>query len=213
MMARAVRRAAVALVLALPAASQGPAPAQTAAAILASHPPTLVARLMREKVVIVGNGETKGGAPGAMLTALVIFEQPRDRALRLLAQTARQSEYRPELKRVETVERDENTTVDEHRMRIMLMQIDYRVRTRYDLEHGRISWKIDPDFENDLEDLEGSWELYALAEKRTLGRFGTRVSIGPALPIWVQEYATRQNLPQTMERMRRWVDSNGTYRP
>ena len=33
------------------------------------------------------------------------------------------------------------------------------------------------------------------------------------LPVWLQDYATRQNVPQTMEHVRRWVDSGGTYRP
>jgi len=161
--------------------------------------------------VFVGGAGSDGD--GTLMTALVVFEQPRSRAMRLLSQTARQGEYRPELKRVETVERGDQMVVDEHQMKIMFMQIDYRVRTHYDFERSRISWKLDPDFENDLEEIEGSWELYEMDENRTLGRFGTKVSVGKAMPIWLQNYATRRNLPQMMERMRRWVDSDGTYRP
>jgi len=189
-----------------------PARAQGAAAVLARHPKPVVEQLMREKIVIVSDGAESNGA-GSMVTALVIFEQPRKRTLRMLSQTARQHEYRPELESVETVERGEGTAIDEHQMKIMFMEIDYRVRTRYDHERARISWKIDPSFDNDLEDLEGYWELYEFDGNRTLGRFGTRVSMGPALPVWIQDYATRKNLPESMDRMRRWVDSNGTYRP
>ena len=93
------------------------------------------------------------------------------------------------------------------------LEIDYRVRTHYDYERSRIDWKLDPNFDNDLQDIEGYWELYELDENRTLGKFGTRVSVGQAMPIWLQDYATRKNVPQTMDRMRRWVDSDGTYRP
>lgn len=183
----------------------------SAADILAAQPKAVIERLMRDKLVILGDPNQNG--PG-MLNALVVFEQPRKRALRLLSQTGRQGEYRPELKRIETVKQNQDgTAIDEHQMKIMFMQIDYRVRTHYDFEAGRISWKMDPDFDNDLEDIEGYWELYELDAERTLGRFGTRVSVGPAMPIWLQDYATRKNLPQMMERMRRWVDSNGTYRP
>lgn len=198
------------LALALLVAPAPPALARSAAAVLAAHPPPLVERLMREKIVVVDPGSN---GDGSMVTALVVFEQPRGHTLHLLSETARQAEYRPELKRIETVERRNGTSIDEHRMKIMFMQIDYRVRTRYDPKRSRISWKIDPSFENDLQDLEGFWELYELDARRTLGRFGTRVSVGPALPVWVQDYATRKNLPQTMDRMRRWVDSDGTYRP
>ena len=65
----------------------------------------------------------------------------------------------------------------------------------------------------DLEHVEGFWQLYELSSSQTLGRFGTRVQVGTALPVWLQDYATRQNVPQTMEHVRRWVDSGGTYRP
>ena len=208
-----LRALALLVAAALPAllvAAPTPALARGAAAVLAAHPTPLVERLMREKIVVVDPGSNGNGS---MVTALVVFEQPRGRTLHLLSETARQAEYRPELKRIETVARNNGTSIDEHQMKIMFMQIDYRVRTRYDPKRSRISWKIDPNFENDLEDLEGFWELYELDARRTLGRFGTRVSVGPALPVWVQDYATRKNLPQTMDRMRRWVDSDGTYRP
>lgn len=197
--------------------ASAPAGAQTAAAVLARHPPPVVERLMRDKIVIVSDAKPESNAHsnghGSMVRALVVFQQPRERALRLLSQTARQPEYRPELERVETVKRGDGTAVDEHQMKIMFMQIDYHVRTKYDYERSRISWEIDPSYQNDLQDLEGYWELYELDEKRTLARFGTRVNVGPALPVWIQDYATRKNVPETMERMRRWVDSNGTYRP
>ena len=98
-------------------------------------------------------------------------------------------------------------------MKIMFMAIDYRLRTHFDWEGARIWWELDPAFDNHLESVEGFWELFDLDGQRTLGRFGTRVSVGPALPEWLQDYATRKNLPQTMEHVRRWIDSGGTYRP
>jgi len=201
--------AALAALVSVPATAS----AQSAAAILATHPRPVVEKLMRDKIVILSSNDPASNGAGTMVVGLVVFEQPRARALRLLSQTARQPEYRPELESVETVQRGDKTAVDEHQMKIMFLQIDYRVRTQYDFEKARISWKIDPAFENDLQDLEGYWELYELDEGRTLGRFGTRVHMGAALPVWLQDYATRKNVPQTMERMRRWVDSNGTYRP
>ena len=67
--------------------------------------------------------------------------------------------------------------------------------------------------ENDLRDVSGFWQLYDLDETHTLARFGTRVDVGPALPGFLQDYATRKNVPQTMDHVRRWVDSNGTWRP
>lgn len=193
------------------AAAKPRADQETAGDILGAYPESVTRRLMRDKFVMIDNGG--GQNASGLVQALVVFEQPRSRTLLLLAQTARQTEYRPELKSVETVARSEGATTDEHRMKIMFMKIDYHVRTHYDYKRSRISWKLDPDFDNDLEEIEGYWELYELDEHRTLGKFGTKVSMGPAMPLWLQEYATRKNVPQTLNRMRRWVDSNGTYRP
>ena len=199
----------VCFLLAPPAASS----AETAAQVLARYRQPVIERLMQEKVVFLGNADPAANGDKSLMTALVVFEQPRSRAMRMLSQTARQGEYRPELKRVETVKRWDQMVLDEHQMRIMFMRIDYRVRTHYDFKRSKITWTLDPDFDNDLEVIEGSWELYEIDEDHTLGHFGTKVSVGKAMPIWLQNYATSRNLPQMMERIRRWVDSDGTYRP
>jgi hypothetical protein len=139
----------------------------------------------------------------------VIFEQPVSRAFGLLAQTARQREYRPELDSIETVERLGDGTVDEHRLRMMFIDIRYRLRSRVDAAKRRIQWELAPGFDNDLARVDGSWELYALEEGRTLGVFGTVVEVGAGLPAFLQDYVTRKNLPRTLERCRRWVDGDG----
>jgi hypothetical protein len=204
---------AVLLVGAIPApAGSSPPASDTAANILDGQSERVVKRLMKEKLVVLRPASTGDGADG-YVRALVVFAQPRRRTLRLLSQTARHDEFRPELKRVRSLQWSDAGTVDEHRMKFMFMQIDYRLRTHFDFEAGRIWWELDPDFQNDFRTIEGFWELFEMDPGQTLGRFGTRVDVGPTLPIWLQDYATRKNLPKTLERVQRWVDSNGTYRP
>lgn len=147
------------------------------------------------------------------LEALVLFERPKPRVLRLLSQTARQAEYRADVRGIETIERYDDGSLDEHRMRIMFLKLAYRIRYQIDFEIGRISWKLDPDFENSLQSLEGFWEFYRLDDQRTLARFGTAVEVAPALPAFVQEIVTRRKLPGSIEHCRKWVNSDGTYRP
>jgi hypothetical protein len=147
------------------------------------------------------------------LEALVLFEQPKPRVLRLLSQTARQKEYRADVKSIETIEYYDNGSLDEHRMRIMFVKVAYRVRYQIDFDTGRMSWRLDPDFENSLQALEGFWEFYELDDERTLARFGTAVEVAPALPAFVQDMVTRTKLPGSIEHCRKWVNSDGTYRP
>jgi len=199
----ASRRVAVALLLAAaPAAAQG---GPDGPAIVAELPSDLRERLQAQKAVLAGHAESST----VSAQGYVIFEQPVERVFQLLAQTARQAEYRPELESIETVARLDDGTIDEHRIRILFIGLCYRLRSHLDAAHRRISWELDPSFENELRRVEGSWELHALDARRTLGVFRTTVEVGSGIPSFVQDYLTRRNLPGTLERCRRWVDADG----
>lgn len=203
--------AAVALALVPGPAAADLFRAASAEELLARQPPSVVKRLEAKKLVILtpeqGNGDDH------WVRALAIFERPREQVMRLVAQSARQIEYRPEITEIETVERFPNGTVDEHHLRVLFVKLAYRLRAQIDYGEGRAWWSLDENFANDLRRLDGYWEFYELGPARTLGAFGTVVDIGPALPGFLQDFATRKNVPQTVDRTRRWVDSDGTWRP
>jgi hypothetical protein len=179
--------------------------------ILSRQPGALRERLEEEKVVILT--PEAGAGVDHWVRALAIFERPREEVMHLIAQSARQIEYRPEITAIETVEHFPNGTVDEHYLRILFVKLTYRLRAQIDYAKGRAWWGLDERFANDLRRLDGYWEFYELGPARTLGAFGTVVDIGPALPGFLQDVATRKNVPQTVDRTRRWVDSNGAWRP
>jgi hypothetical protein len=181
----------------------------TATAVLTQYPSDVVQRLHEKKLVLLPSAHGQSDYVGA----LVLFEQPRQKALKLLSQTARQIEYIPEIDSIESVRRSGSMSVDKHCLRIMFIRIDYRILTRFDAKSARIWWDLDPDYDNDLHLLKGFWELYEMDAERTLGHFGTRVEVGPILPAYFQEIATRRQVPRIMERVRYWVDSDGSYRP
>lgn len=201
---------ALALLCCAGPAHADPARAASAEELLARQPPEVVRQLERDKVVIL---TAEPGPDGQWVKALAIFERPRDEVMRLIAQSTRQIEYRPEINHIETVGRFPNGTVDEQRLRIMFVGLTYRLREQIDYAQGRAWWSLDESFDNDLQRLDGYWDFYALGPERTLGAFGTVVNIGPALPGFLQDFATRKNVPQTVDRTRRWVDSGGTWRP
>ncbi len=196
------------------AATAGAAkPPTTAESILANQPPGLVERLYANKSVVLQEVGDDNLPAAGFVHALVIFEQPRNRVMRLLSQTTRHIEFRPELSAIEAIEWLDSGVVDEHRLRIMFVNVTYRLHNQWDFEAVRITWRLDPSFENRVRRLEGYWEFYELERDRTLGRFGTLVDVGPAMPGFLQDLITRKNVPRAIERARRWVDSDGRYRP
>ena len=106
---------------------------------LAGEPPELVQRFLDEKVVLLSASEPRDRSGPTQVRALVLFERPQSRVIQLLLQTARQIEYRPDLEKVETVERFSNGEVDVQEMRIMLVRISYWLRYQWDVSAGRIS--------------------------------------------------------------------------
>lgn len=181
-------------------------------AVLAGEPADVVARLGEDRLVVLPAG---GEEAGGYVLAYVVFERPREQVLALLSQAERQPEYRPEIESVRTVRRFENGRVDEQRIRIAFQPLVYRLVYTRHAETGRVSWALDPEFENDLRRMEGFWELYDFrrAPARTLGRFGSSVDVGPALPALVQRTLTRKTVLRYVDHTRRWVDSGGTWRP
>jgi hypothetical protein len=177
-------------------------------------PPALLTELERDHVLIEDGDEgTESREDHGATRALVLFQQPRAEVLRLLASTPRQKEYRPELSRLEVIEASEKGDVVEYRVSFMLTTLRYRARHGWDFAKGLVWWSLDPSFHNDMRVLDGLWELRALDPHRTLGRFSTRIDLGPALPAFLQEYATRKKLPESMDAVRHWVDSLGSWRP
>ena len=198
--------ARLALLLLLPLLSG----ATAGESLLATEPAELVARLRGTGLVVLEDVAASGA--DSFVVAYVLFDRPRSRAMALVTDPSRQTEWRPDLTGVETLERLPDGRIDEVRMRILFRDLTYRVRYRRD-PNGRIEWKLDPRFENDLERFEGFWEFFELPEGRTLGRFGTLVDAGALVPAFVQRDLTRRSVVQTLENCRLWVDSDGDWRP
>jgi hypothetical protein len=181
-------------------------------AVLAQEPQQIAAQLHAKKLVVVKGSDAED--PSFVL-AYVVFERSPDQVVVLLSQAERQPEYRPEIESVRTIRRFENGRVDEQRMKLVFQPLVYRLVYARDAEGGRVSWALDPEFDNDLRRMEGFWEFYpfASAPARTLGRFGSTVDVGPAVPAFVQRNLTRKTVLRYVDHTRRWVDSNGTWRP
>lgn len=202
------------LALALGAVSPGHArPSASGEEVLQGLPAELSSRLLERKWLVLQEvDQNQAGLTGGYILAYVIFDRPRAEVYGLLSQTERQVEFRPELRAVERIRTLPDGEIDEHRIKIMLFKIVYRLRYHLDPSAGLIQWQLDPSFDNDLDRAEGFWELHAMKDGRTLARFGTAVDVGAALPSSIQDMVTRSKVPKTIEACRRWVDSDGEAR-
>jgi hypothetical protein len=201
----------LALLLAGAAAGQAALPQNrpaSAQALLDAQPAERREALLEERMVLL----PADGLPG-QVEALVLFEQPAERVWELLLARERQNEYRPELTSLAVVERSEDGVLEEQHLKIAFLTVSYRLRGRFDAGTRTITWELDPSVESTLEHVSGYWELHPLDAGRTLARFGTKVSVSPAVPGFLQNRITRKNVPESLENTRQWVDSDGRWRP
>jgi hypothetical protein len=179
--------------------------------VLAQEPPELARQLDDAGLVVME--DVASSERTTFVIAYVRFEKPRERAMALVTDPSRQLEWRPDLESVRVVETDGPDRVDEVRMKVMFRELVYRVKYHRDPDTDRISWTLDPRFDNALSTFEGFWEFYPMRNGGTLGRFGTRVDAGAAIPAFMQRNLTRRSVVDTMGSCRKWVDSDGAWRP
>ena len=173
----------------------------------------IIEPLLRDKIVVMQEIRPEGALEGALTVAYVIFDLPRERVYELLTQTERQIEFRPELTSITRHRMSTTGPIDEQRLKILFRRYVYRLQFEFDPEHHRLQWNLDQSFDNDLRRVRGFWDLYALDDGRTLGHSGASVDVGPGVPVLLQDWITRKNLPKSMRRVQQWVNSGGYDRP
>jgi hypothetical protein len=179
--------------------------------VLAAEPPEVAEELISRRILMMQDiGAHEGGT---LFTALVIFEHPLEMVTELMRDGTRQTEYREDIHKLEVIEESENSRIDEQTLKIMFTKIVYRLRYERDPVTGRLSWQLDESFDNDVARVEGFWEFYGFEDGRTLGRFGTLVDVGPAVPGFIQNSMTKKTVVKVVENTRKWVNSDGKWRP
>lgn len=192
-------------------AASGGLPAH-AEEVLAEQAPEARRELLEEGLVVLEDaGEDEGSS---YVVALVLFERSPAAVRALMKQAERQTEYRPELDEVRTVATLPDGRVDEQSMKVLFTKLTYRLQYHVDPDNGRITWSLAEDFDNDLARMQGFWELYPFAGDpgRTLGRFGSDVSVGRAVPSFVQDRLSRKTVLRYVRNVRLWINSDGTWR-
>ena len=184
--------------------------------LLAAQPPVITERLESDGLVVLVTADdpgTRSSKRSSVVIGFVLFDPDPAETYRLLSQTARQIEYRTELKGIDTLGWTDSGPVDQHRIRILFQRYTYHLQYHLDPEARSVRWELDDDYENDLSRVDGGWELFEMRGGHTLGRFTTSIEVGAGVPRFLQNYFTRKNLPSTLGNCRRWVNSKGRYRP
>ena len=171
-----------------------------------------IERMKKGEIVIIKNIGFEESTSKGMIQAALILKAPIDKIFALQAQDWRQPEYVPYLNEMFVVQKFPDGNLDEEHIKILIVNINIRVRWYHHPENFSFNWNLDPSFKNDLKRLDGFWKFYYIDDNHTLARYGTITDTGFGIPTWVQDFLTRRDLPEALNNNKLWYESNGSYR-
>lgn len=182
-----------------------------AAHVLAKMKPEERAKLEKTGTV-VSSKLSSGGDIKGVINAYVIANQPKMRVWELLHEPSKQYTYLPRLEKAKTISKGENQELGWFQVKVSFVTIENQVDHRWWPEISRMAWGLHPEYDNDLRQQDGYYNLYAIDENTTLMELGTALETSALVPGFVQEYLTKTDLPEVMVAVKKYMDSNGTYR-
>ncbi len=169
------------------------------------------AKLAKEGFV-VANSLSSGDEIKGIITAYIIVKKPKQAVWDLLRKPSLQHLYLPRLEKSKTVNKGENRELGWFQIKVSFVTIENQVEHRWWPEISRMAWALDPDYDNDLKQQDGYYNLYALDENTTLMELGTALETSALVPGFVQEYLTKKDLPEVIAAVKMYMESDGTYR-
>ena len=169
-------------------------------------------RLRKGEIVVIKDFSREESTSKGMVYAAIIFNKPISEVWGLMTHGWRQEEYLPNLDRTILVKKLPDGDIIENRVKILFLNLNFWVRGYHDPDRYYVRWTLADGYQNDLKTLEGFWQYYYVDDTHTLARYGTHTETGFGVPAKVQEYLARRDVPESLGRVKKWVESNGTWR-
>jgi hypothetical protein len=167
-------------------------------------------RLNRGEIILPESlAQTADGR--TLIEAALVFDRPREDVWRLLSRTEDQVKYLGEVKKVTVLSKSPTDDWLEFTTKVLIKTFVYRQRHHFEAEDFYFWWELDPSFPSEIKELSGFWRFYPFGQGRTLGRYGTRVLVGLGIPKSIQTSLTKNQLPDALRSVKRYVDSGGIW--
>ncbi len=184
-------------------------------AFLKTLSPELRKTLAEKGQALMEEDQSKEGAYAGYIKAVAVFEGSKERVFELITEPNKQVLYLPRLETAETITAFPNGELTQFSLGVLWSSYHFRVQHWYYPEASRVEWhlsKTDPEWENDIEDQEGYWQLYAAGPNLTIGEYGTYVNTGLAVPKSIQDFFAKKDIPGALTAFRKYISSDGAFR-
>ncbi len=162
-------------------------------------------KILSGEVVLVSSHE---GAPEgkSIISAVLVFEVPVERAWAILSAPELQAEYLEEIEELKTVERGPDFNRMFFLVKVMGQRVRYTVIHHFWPDQFYLWWELDRNEPHDLKELYGFWKLFRYDERRTVARYGTFVRPAFPVPAFLRNWLSRSNVRHSLATVKKYVE-------
>lgn len=151
------------------------------------------------------------GKPFAFIEAAMVMDKPPAETWEYLSKAEDQHLYLRETESSTVLYLSPDQSLLEYRVKVLLIGTSFRLFHYFDRARFIMTWKLDPDYDNGLREFRGFWYLYPFEGNRTLARYGNYVSLA-GIPDFIVKFFMKGGITRSLESVRLYVESSGTYR-
>lgn len=116
--------------------------------------------------------------------------------------------FLPNLRKTEVLRREGNRVWLRNRIRVLWLDLQSAPIYELHPEEGRITWRLDPNQQQDLERVEGVWQILPLEDRDAcLVQYRILLDAGRGIPRPVEEMLTRRSLPDVLRGLAREIEA------
>lgn len=143
----------------------------------------------------------------------IILNATIEKCFKLLSKIENQVYYVPGKKKSKIIKRDEDKILVENEYIIFGVTIRYYSIYTLDQKKYRIKWEIDKSKPHDLADNSGFYQFEKIDEKTSLLTYGaTKFEVGISVPEFIKKYLLDKSMPAMAINIKKYIESDGTWR-
>ena len=170
------------------------------------------ARLAKGEIIFsteTKNDESKEG--NALVEATVVFDATPQEVWKLLYRTETQIRYLEEIEEVKLLKKEATEDLVQFKVGVAWIDVEYRVIHHFKPKDLSYRWELDKSYKSDLVALQGYWHFYPYGNGKTLGRYGSNVSV-KNVPSFIEAMFKKNGVKKALRAVRRYINSKGTWR-
>jgi ribosome-associated toxin RatA of RatAB toxin-antitoxin module len=161
-----------------------------------------------EVVVDHARADDEKGPGGRIARAWALIPHRASALWQVLTAFESWPSFLPNLRKTEVLRREGNRVWLRNQIRILWVDVQSAPIYVLHPRQGRITWRLDPDREQDLERVEGAWQIVPLESgDACLVEYRVFVDAGRGVPRFVEQMLTQRSLPDVLRNLRREVEA------